>query len=778
MPLTASVGAPIRRRLAVLAVLTAMVALVFGDVLVSATRVVSQAGADGQEQFVAWRAFGFGQLRQGNLALWNPHLFCGAPYFGGFQSALLYPPNWLHLLLPVGPALNWLTALHLVLGGYAMWLWATHRGMSGAAGLVAAGLFMFCGPQFMHVSAGHFPNLSVMPWVPLLFLVIDETFERPRMRWWLMGVLVASMLVLAGQPQYVYYTAMAAGVYVALRLVRAQRRLAVAATLGSAALTAAGLTAVQGLTGLAASAETVRGAALPAGAAASFSLPPENLLTLVAPGFFGGAARAPYWGRCYLWEMSLFMGATGCFLAVYGAIRGDRRARRFAAAMALVLLILALGSHTPLWKALYRGLPGFDRFRGSSKFSFQAGTFLCLLAGAGLDRLLRQSRSSGGGGRRRLVVPAAATLTCGLLLTAAGLALRAEAAGPSAAWTRLFEAVDATEESYLPSAAYASSTFAREAGRLAGGSLLLAGATFLLLTVLLLAARRSPRLVYAVPGLALVEVIVFAWVFRSTFPAAEAGDPVVQALRAAQPGDYRILNVGKPNAALLHGAYDLWGYDPAVPRRYAEFMAFTQGQSVDEPSQYLPFRVLHRLYGMLRLRYVIPAVDPRPLEVQGLTALPRAFLVQTWRVAPDRDRLFAAAAGEFDPSREVLLETPPQFERRIASPPAAGPTGSVRVVSETTDTLTIEAQVETPSILVVTDGYSVHWRATGLAGSAQARYEIMPANHVLRGVPLAPGRHAIRMAYRPRAFVVGAWISGVTAAGLALLIFVRRRRQR
>ena len=45
-----------------------------------------------------------------------------------------------------------------------------------------------------------------------------------------------------------------------------------------------------------------------------FSLPPENFLTLFAPGFFGGLGTPVYWGRCYLWEMSLFFGAVGPLL--------------------------------------------------------------------------------------------------------------------------------------------------------------------------------------------------------------------------------------------------------------------------------------------------------------------------------------------------------------------------------------------------------------------------------------------------------------------------------
>ncbi|MCZ6673052.1 MAG: hypothetical protein O7C75_08940, partial [Verrucomicrobia bacterium] len=85
-----------------LLILVGLTRLMFLDVLFSPSAVIlSQQGTDLSSQFVYWRDFGFSQLSQGNLALWNPHIFSGMPYFGGFQSALLYPPNWLYLVLPL-----------------------------------------------------------------------------------------------------------------------------------------------------------------------------------------------------------------------------------------------------------------------------------------------------------------------------------------------------------------------------------------------------------------------------------------------------------------------------------------------------------------------------------------------------------------------------------------------------------------------------------------------------------------------------------------------------
>src|ERR1051326_7717097 len=91
-----------------LAGLFALVLAMFGDVLFAGgTRVLSDRGADLFLQYYSWRDFGFRELAKGHLALWNPYIFGGAPYFGGMQSALLYPLNWLFLLLSLPVAINW-----------------------------------------------------------------------------------------------------------------------------------------------------------------------------------------------------------------------------------------------------------------------------------------------------------------------------------------------------------------------------------------------------------------------------------------------------------------------------------------------------------------------------------------------------------------------------------------------------------------------------------------------------------------------------------------------
>src|ERR1035441_10363302 len=146
-------------------ILVLSVLVLFGKILFGG-QLASMAQGDLANQFYGWREFGFSQLAKGHLALWNPFIFCGAPYFAGFQSALLYPPNWAFLFLPLVFALNLSIVLHVFLAGFFTYLWLASNRLGFLAALFGAFVFMFGGSFFLHVYPGHLTNLCTMAWIP------------------------------------------------------------------------------------------------------------------------------------------------------------------------------------------------------------------------------------------------------------------------------------------------------------------------------------------------------------------------------------------------------------------------------------------------------------------------------------------------------------------------------------------------------------------------------------------------------------------------------------
>ena len=756
-----------RRFSAAVPILILLTLAMFGDVLFTGKDIVlSQLGADLSSQFIPWREFGFSELKNGNLALWNPHIFSGTPYLGGFQSALLYPPNLLHLVMSVGTAINVLIALHIFLGGLFMYLWASQRKLHPLACLTSAGILMFCGTQFLHIYAGHLPNLYTMAWAPLLFLAIDGFFRDRSLGWCLVGTFSVTMQILAGHPQYVFYTAVAAALYSCLCLVWTQRRLLLAGGLVAMFAGAAALTSVQLLTGLDAAGQSVRSVGVPLEFASMFSFPPENFITFLVPGFFGDMIFFPYWGRCYLWEMSVFMGTTGFFLAVYGVVFGASELRRFSLSMTLILLLLALGSHTPLFKVLYEWVPGFDTFRGNSKFTFQASLFLAMLAGVGLHQLMTS--------RKRVLTTAAGIAAVSLLACIAGFAFqKTAAANPPADWWRnIMARFPATEKTIIQPMIYADPDFIREAGAFAANGLWVASGSLLLLALILMGTRFFMRAAYLAAFLALAEVFTFARLSRTTFDLSELKHAELSRFLEVNRGDYRTLNPANPNSAMLMGTHDLWGYDPGVSLRYACFMAFTQGLDPDQADQYLGFHKVHPLFAILRCRYAFAIQGDRLEMFENKKILPQLQLIQDYRVMTDRDEIFAAMTQDFDPAQTVILESEP-----LPRPVKAKTKGIARIVDASTDHMTIEAFVATPSLLLITDAYDTGWRARALPGSDQDRYTVLPSNYVLRTVPLTEGFHRLCLEYRPFGFEMGKWISLASLAVYAGLVGLWLRKQ-
>jgi len=753
-----------------LAALFALVLLMFGDVLFFGGNAVPGApGTDLFSQFVAWREFGFRELAHGNLALWNPHVYCGAPFFGGMQAALLYPPNVIFLLLPIAAAINWSIALHVFALGAFMFFWMRKRGLHMWAAFFAGAVTMFCGAHFPHVYAGHLPNLCAMIWTPLIFLSIDSIFARVSLGACLLGVLAAAMQIFAGHPQYVFYTAIAAAIYSLLRLIelwRVEKSGRALTTVALALLTiypgGALLAAVQLFTAAQATAETIRDAPLSFAFASMFAFPPENFLTLITPGFFG--EMQSYWGRCYLWEMSIFVGVTGFALAVYAVVFCEGKRTRIFAAMTLLLLLLAIGKHTPLFALLYRFAPGFNKFRGVSKFTFPATLFLVGLSATGLDRLFKQKATE----RNFVVAMFAAASVIGIAACAVFFT-------SAETWRGNVAAVLATGESYLPRDVVNNAAFVAGAHDAASDALLLSLATTVALAFALLWTRKEPRAVFAIVALGVLEMFVFARGLRPTFDLASVAPPELKKFLAQYPGDYRILNPLRPNNAMLLGADDLWGNDPSVVRRYAEFMTWSQGGNPNDATQYVNFARLDPIYALLRLRFAfIPQQDGVRVYEAPAAPLPRVKLVSRYEVASSRDAIFARMrASGFEPGGEVILEKEPEPRPAVGS----GPVGDLQIVSSSTDAFSIEANLSQPAILLITDVYTRAWRAVALPGSSQTSYDLQPADYVLRAVPLAAGHHKLRVEYAPREFVFGKWISiiALLAYAGAAGVWLRRR---
>ncbi|HJT24040.1 MAG TPA: hypothetical protein VJ873_05655, partial [bacterium] len=305
-------------------VLALSVLALFAPILFSSNLLVSTSDGDLANQFLGWRVFGFSEMAKGRITLWNPFIFCGAPYFAGFQSALLYPLNWFFLFLPPLFALNFSVALHVFLAGFFAYLWLASNRLSFLPALFGSFVFMFGGAFYAHVYPGHLTNLCAMAWIPLVFLAVEKMLESPGLKNALMGVGILSLQLLAGHPQYFLYTVLFAFLYACALLSHYRSQWREKMVMGLAlGLVTLGLTAIQWLPGWESTREFGRDIPVNNESLDFFSLHPLSILTAVVPGFIHAAELyTSLTGSRLWWESCLFIGAVA-FLWIFFAL-GDK----------------------------------------------------------------------------------------------------------------------------------------------------------------------------------------------------------------------------------------------------------------------------------------------------------------------------------------------------------------------------------------------------------------------------------------------------------------------
>ena len=302
---------------------------------------------------------------------------CGEAWFANPETAVLYPPAWLHLVLPGSWALTVEIALHLALWSLGVGLVARELGASREVTAWSAGPVL--------VTVGVLNNLETLTWLPWMVLAarLEDRRSVP-----LLAVATA-LGWLGGEPQV-----WAMGVVLVIAVARRRAQALMGISLGVAVI------AVQLVPFLAWVAEGDRGPA--ASWLLRGALTPVDWSGVLVPGLFSTAGRMVY-------AESLFLGAPVLVCALLGGWRW-RWLLGVAAVFALLATLPEIGGGR-IFVILTGGL-----VRYPSRFALIGLALLLPLAGRGADDWLA------GHGRRL------AAVACGLTLVICVLT------GPSLRW--------------------------------------------------------------------------------------------------------------------------------------------------------------------------------------------------------------------------------------------------------------------------------------------------------------------------------------------------------
>ncbi len=671
-------------------------------------------------------------LQKASLPVWNPAPALGKPFLADPLTGTLYPGNLPLLLTPFSAGYGLLLTAHLAWGGIGALLLLRCSGLPLAASLLGAIVWAAGGAMLSLTDVAN--HLCAIVWLPWVLWGWSRPLAVGRKI--ALAAALLAVAVLTGSPEMV---ALIAGAV--LLWARDSRALVVPPL-------AAGLAGLGVVPILRYAAQSWRGAhGFSADAVLRFSAPPEQLLQLVRDT--GPLEPAPFLA-------SVYVGPLAVGLALLGLAGASRRRMATGLALALAIVLVALGPATPVGPLFFRHVPLVSLVRYPGKLLVALHALVALGAALGCARVVAWGAAGGrwSAARRRA---AALLATCLVLATAADLARnnRSLVVGEPAA-----EFLDP------PPIARAMRS---EAQRSAVG----------------LAAR--PARYYANPTGAPAP--------RS---AADAARRDRDLLFAATGELYGLANVNTPSSLNLIAHERLQQALAAAPRESAldalaalGVLWVTTWEPLEQSAIARPVALaddaggarLYRLDGAAERAFVARRVV---VAADALNALGR-FVLST----PGRHRgLAVLEAGQAAAVHGEVLEAPsdgpqagaPASDARSASgsePPASA--GS-RLESEPPPPrwlvdrparLELEVSLERPAVLVVSDTWSEGWSTT-VDGAAAP---LLRVNGLVRGVSLPAGAHRVVMEYSPPGLALGAALSALSAAIALLLASAPARRR-
>lgn len=694
-------------------------------------------------QFVPWRVLVNQAFSQGHLPLWTSLLGMGAPVLANYQSAALYPPNWLALILPPETAISWLAVLHLSLAGLGLVRLARVLGLHAFGAAIAGLSFGLSG--YLTGRLWFITINNAIVWLPWVLLLAPPGWGRsyPLSRWLaLTGVLV--MQLLSGHAQSTYYTLLLAGVWIIWRTVWAEDSVGrsltqtlrgLAVNLGGFALAvilALAVSVLQLIPTYELLSLSPRASAADYDFVMQYSLWPWRVLTWVVPNLFGHPADQNYLGYATYWEDNAYLGLLPVVFAFYALYRALRlafgRMRHVAAAggasqpnwpkgllpllvtLATVSVVLALGKNTPIFPFLYRYLPTFNLFQAPARLLIWYTFALSLLAGLGAE----------------LWLPSDSKRYWSRLGIAGSLGMVALGVGGALTATNPKVIV------FASAIAWAAAT-----GAVAFVILLLQNASWrwqalaLALVILdtgLAAVRATPvtdrSLYQQAPAYSAANGRSFEYAkdeYRVKFQDLlrfQSFDP----LNKTAYRDSLLTNLN-----VLTNQASVNNFDPLLPDRYAQFLVLLEQNP--------------RLLDLADVTAIVKPSGAVTLRNSDLAARLRV-VYQAKPVESVQAAAAAIAAPTFDPDQTVVLEDMPASAKRF---------GLAWESSTYTESVTLKEN----GYVVLSDTYYPGWRAK-VDGQAQP-LSIADLNFWAVAVPA--GSHTVTMEYAPFSVTLGLGIS-------------------
>lgn len=727
----------------------------------------------------------------GTLPLWNRHMAMGFPYLADFQSGVFYAPHLLLAILPFFAAIRALFVCHFLIAGTGAYLLFRHWRYPVYLAIIGALLFTTGGTMVALTNLlNHFQSAVWLPW---LILTWERLLFSISWRKLLAPVFIAANALLAGSPEMFALS-------IALMLLDSfatktaipglsfRKILTLFAAFG---LVVAGVVMVQLLPTVELFLQSRRTQPMPIQEALHWSLNPKALLNLFFIDKVIDTGSAVGVRLFFLREapllISYYLGAFSLFGIVLWFCLSSLREKLVLLVLSSCLLIVALGSHTPVYPFLFRTVPVIGAIRFPEKFFFLVFGLFVYMALTGVKALLHDRDT-------------AATKTC---LTM-GLICVAWLGGYLYLRFHITSLVGSLGSSFgLPPLSRGNGTVIAAMLTTVERQVMLSfGFCALLLLARIKAVR--PTLVHLL--LVLAVFVDLAWAHKGLLfvlkPDFMQHHPKILHQREVgarrlfyypsghnlhpdsvtvigQPGfrDATALSAQNllPNTGILYGFDYMQEIDALGRAPYSQFLKFANQLS---PESQL------KLLSVCNVGYL---VSFRERSANGITLIgrfpeyyswlykmnqtvPRAYVVNRIKsVNPAADVLAMLVDPQFDPLAEAIVEGPAVLtaSRQLRA------SAEIRTYDDAA--VTVDVTSDDDGMLVFADSYYPGWRAY-VDGTETPIYR---TNHFFRGVFVRQGRHVVEFTYDPLSFRFGLLLSAATLviiAGISGFVYWKRTR--
>lgn len=162
------------------------------------------AGEDLNAYFHPAASFLHSALHDGELPLWNPFQFAGAPFLAAHAPGAAYPPMLLFALAPPTVALILTVLAHLFLLAAFTFGFARSVGIATAGAVATALLFLFSRSSVLAVH--NVAYLSTFAWIPAVLWGVQRAVRSPDAASCALLAVATAMSLLSGYSQAALYT--------------------------------------------------------------------------------------------------------------------------------------------------------------------------------------------------------------------------------------------------------------------------------------------------------------------------------------------------------------------------------------------------------------------------------------------------------------------------------------------------------------------------------------------------------------------------------------------